>query len=42
LVDEIADALAAGQPPAAKVLATAAALAQAVHMARADQSAVEA
>ena len=42
LVDEIADALAAGEPPAAKVLATAAALAQAVHMARANRPAVEA
>jgi tryptophan synthase alpha chain len=42
LVDEIADALAAGEPPAAKVLATAARLAQAVHMARANQPAVEA
>jgi tryptophan synthase alpha chain len=42
LVDEVAAALAAGQPPAAKVLATAARLAQAVHTARVGRPTVRA
>ena len=42
LVDDIAAALAAGEPPAAKVLATAASLAQAVRTARTNSLAVEA
>ncbi|HEX4179185.1 MAG TPA: tryptophan synthase subunit alpha [Caulobacteraceae bacterium] len=42
LVDDIAAALAAGEPPAPKVLAAAAALAQAVRTARTHPSAVEA
>jgi tryptophan synthase alpha chain len=42
LVEEVAAAAASGQPAAAKVLATAARLAQAVRKARAEQPAVEA
>jgi tryptophan synthase alpha chain len=42
LVDEVAAAIAAGQPAAAKVLATAARLAQAVHAARAGRPTVRA